>query len=135
MKLTELLKELSTLNLPKDQYAITSSGVLAAHGIREANDLDVLVTDDLWTKISQQYSINKELLFKIEIGNIEILGPGSAFRDQGIASINEIINSAEIINGYPFVKLNLIKQFKAKLGRDKDLKDIALIDQFLIKQI
>jgi len=41
-----------------------------------------------------------------------------------------MLKSAEIMNGLPFVKLEFIKQFKQLLGRDKDLKDIALISKF-----
>ncbi|MBU4381382.1 hypothetical protein L6255_02740 [Candidatus Parcubacteria bacterium] len=53
MKIDILLEELDKLNLPKDQYAITSSGSLAIRGIREANDLDIIVTPKVWKELLQ----------------------------------------------------------------------------------
>jgi len=65
---------------------------------------------------------------------IEILGEGSLFRDPEIASLEEMIKTADIIGGHRFLNLLLLRKFKAKKGREKDLKDIELIDQHLFKQ-
>jgi len=59
MKIDILLAELDKLNLPDDQYAITSSGPLAIRGIREANDLDIIVTPKVWTELSKKYTNKK----------------------------------------------------------------------------
>lgn len=132
MKFQKLLDELKCLALPSNQYAITSSGTLAIRGIREAQDLDILVSDKLWQELSQKYAVQKTGSFEsINIGNIQILGQGSKFRDQGIASVDELIQKAEIIEDYPFVGLEYVKKFKQNLGREKDLKDIELINQYL----
>lgn len=42
----EKLKELKKLNLPEDQYIIWGSGVLAIRGIRDASDIDIIVSKD-----------------------------------------------------------------------------------------
>lgn len=135
MNLIQLLDELGRLNLPKDQYAITSSGPMAVRGLREAGDLDLVVSENLWLKLAQKYEVTPgPPCDKIQIGNIEILGKFSVYQDEDIATAQQQIDTADIIQGHRFVNLNLIKQFKQKLGREKDLKDIALIDQYLSSQ-
>jgi hypothetical protein len=44
-----------------------------------------------------------------------------------------LIRNAEIIDGVPFIKLDELIKFKKALGRDKDKKDVELIEQYLIK--
>lgn len=135
MNFNEALKELDKLNLPKDQYAITSSGTLAIRGLREAADLDIIVTDSLWQELSQKYPVTpKPPLDRIDIGNIQILGDGSFFIKPEIATIEQMIKTADVIDGRRFVKLELIKKFKALRDTEKDKKDIELIDQYLKQQ-
>ena len=54
------LNELEQLNLPKGKYVIFGSGPLSIRGLRENHDLDILVTEDLWNKLSEQYPIKKK---------------------------------------------------------------------------
>ena len=45
------LAELKALNLPLGHYAIFGSGPLAVRGIREAADLDIIVSESLWKEL------------------------------------------------------------------------------------
>lgn len=131
MKFTILLEELDKLDLPKDKYAITSSGPLAVRGIREAKDIDLVVTEDLWQELGKKYHIEeKPVCDIIHIGNIEVLGN---FRGENLFSGDEQIAKADIINGHRFVNLDMIIAFKTALGREKDLKDLELINKYLAK--
>lgn len=134
MQFTQMLNELDKLNLPLGEYVIVSSGALAVRGIREARDLDIIVSDRLWKQLSKNCPVKKEHgIEKIDVKSdiIEILGEGSAFRDPAIASFDELIKTADIIENHPYINLELLKKFKAKMGREKDLKDIELINNFL----
>lgn len=132
MQFDLLLKQLKELNLPSDQFAVTSSGPMAVRGIREARDLDIVVTDELWTEISKKYPIiPKDLCDTLQIGDIEVLGNFSKNPDSGIATVDQQVDTADIIDGVRFVNLDLIIKFKQTLGREKDLKDIALIKEYL----
>lgn len=53
------------------------------------------------------------------------------YRDGGTASVEEQIKTADIIRNLPFLRLDLLKRFKQKMGREKDMKDIELIDKYL----
>lgn len=124
----EKLKELDKLNLPKKNYAITGSGPLAIRNIRNANDIDILVKKDTWENLKTKYTSYDEN--HIKIGNIEI------WKDfiNLTPIINEVIDSAEIIEKYPFVTLEHTISWKKFLNREKDLKDIKLIENFLKKK-
>lgn len=136
MNFKKLLKQLEELNLPEDQFVVVSSGSLAVREIRDARDLDLLVTDKLWNELVHKYpSKNEHGVVKIGIGeDIEVLGKGSAFVDSEYASVEEVINSADVINGVRYMNLELLRKFKEKMGRDKDKKDIELIDQYNARQ-
>lgn len=136
MELIKLTNQLKALNLPQQQYAVTSSGVLAAHNIREANDFDIVVLPALFEKLKEKYpTITENGIEKIAIGDLEILGPQSFFiNSPEIATIEKQIQSSTIINDTPYIKLEYVKKFKEKLGRDKDKKDIELIDKYLSNQ-
>lgn len=132
MRFDLLLEQLKKLDLPTDQFAVTSSGPMAVRGIREAQDLDIVVTDKLWVELSKKYQIiPKDLCDTLQIGDVEVLGNFSKNPTSGIATVDEQINTADIIEGVRFVNLDLITRFKQKLGREKDLKDIELIKKYL----
>lgn len=62
---------------------------------------------------------------------LEVSGPGSFFLDDSIATVEEMIKSADLIDKLPFLDLRLLRKFKLKKARPKDLVDINLIDNFL----
>lgn len=132
MNIKTLLSELEKLNLPKNKFAITSSGSLAIRNIREANDLDLIVYPELWQFLSKKYKVIKEDdLETIYIGNIQILGNGSYFTDPKFGGVINQINNADIIDGFRYVKLDTITEIKKSMSRPKDLVDIKLIEKYL----
>lgn len=133
MNFPKLLQELKALNLPNDQYVIIGSGPLAVRNLREAQDLDILTSDSLWQELSQKYPVILQIppdIEKIQIGNIEFVGKGSSYRDDAVAAIDEIFKTADLINGHFYINLNLLRKIKQKRAKEKDLKDIELIDQY-----
>ncbi len=125
------LEELKKLNLPKGKYAIFGSGPLAIRGLRDVRDLDVIVKDDAYEKLCAKYPrhIKTEPVNCIQIGNLEI---GNKWLNNS-NQIDEMIETADIIYGFPFVKLKYVLEWKKKMGRDKDLKDVQLIEKYLQK--
>lgn len=133
MKKQQILNELKKLNLPIDKYAVFGSGPMAIRGIRESNDIDIIVTKDLFDKLKQE-NLNK--LGKTDFGDesikfndVEII---NIWRDLKI-DINILINESELIEDYPFVKLDYVIEWKKNRSKEKDNKDIDLINKFLNK--
>jgi len=119
------LDELKQLNLPSKQYAIFGSGPLAIRGIREARDLDILVKKDLWDSLAKIYPPN-EKGNGLMIGHVELFSKWEPFD----VNVNELIDSAEMIEGLPFVRLEYVVEWKKHVGRDKDKKDLELIEEY-----
>lgn len=132
MDIFSVLKE---LNFPLGQYVVVGSGTLAALGIREAADVDIAVLPELHAKLckedgwAQETKHGKVFLKKQDIDIIPELS-----WEMYPTTTEEAIRGAIIINGFPFLNLEELKKFKKALGREKDFKDIELIDAYLKKQ-
>ena len=121
------LDELKRLDFPIDKFAIFGSGPLAIRGLREIDDLDIIVKPDLWNVLRKKYLIRNEKIEYIKIGNIEIYKEWSPWFDD----INQLIDEADIIDGFRFVKLKRVLEWKKAFNREKDKKDIELINNYL----
>ena len=47
----DVIAEVKKLGLPLGQYVVIGSGIMAQLGLREANDVDIAVTPDLYAKL------------------------------------------------------------------------------------
>ena len=128
---------LKRMNLPIDQYAIIGSGPLGIRNLREIGDIDIIVTPELWASLAEKYGITdtgsvKKIIFPG--GIIEAFWQESFYsdpKDPRDPIMAERIAQADIIDGLPFDTLQNVSYYKIKGGRDKDLKDIFLIQRFL----
>jgi len=98
----DIFKKLKELNLPEGKYVVIGSGLLAALGLREANDLDLLVSADLLAGLikSGRY-IKKDggNNLSSEDGLIDI---SSGLKlDKYTTTVLEAISGAKMINGFP----------------------------------
>lgn len=122
------------LNLPLGHYAITGSGALGIRNLRAIGDIDIVVTAELWTTLAAKYGViekNGVRLVQFPDGIVEAMSEGSFYlceKDPLAPTIAERISQAEQIEGLPFETLAHVRYYKQKMGRDKDLKDISLID-------
>ena len=121
------LNELSSLNLPAGKFAIFGSGPMSVRGIRESEDLDIIVKQDAWDFLANKYpaSLHSNPTC-LKIGNVEVYKDWLELSDR----IDEMIDSAETIANFPFVRLKYVVEWKTQFGREKDLKDIELIQKY-----
>lgn len=119
------------LKLPVGQYAITGSGPIGIRNIRDINDIDIIVSKKLWNKLTKDYDvIETNGVRKIELSSeIEAFSEES-FQHKKDLTITERIRQAEIIQGLAFESLEHCKYFKKCMGREKDLKDIQMIEDW-----
>jgi hypothetical protein len=126
----KFLEELRQLDLPIGEYVIVSSGSMAIRGIRECSDLDLLVSDSLFESLSQKYSVvTTPTISKIAIGNIECLHIKKSPDD--LYPTDRQIKEANMVDGFPFQNLETCLYFKEKEGREKDLRDVELIREYM----
>jgi hypothetical protein len=135
MDILFLLQELRSLNPPTDELVVVSSGALAIRGIREAKDLDVIVTVRLWNEITKKHprTLNDWGIERVLVdNNIEILNPAqSIFGNSKVIPAHEIFDQSDIFNGVRFINLEHLRTIKSKLGRKIDHQDVELINAFL----
>lgn len=122
------LDELKELNLPEKQYAIFGSGPMAVRGIRDVNDIDIVVKEDLWNNLRVQFPKSIYKTDSIKIGNIEIFKNWSPWFD----NVNSLIDTAEKIGDFWYVHLSNVLKWKKLMGREKDKTDIKLIEDYLM---
>jgi hypothetical protein len=130
----DLLEELDLLKLPKDKYVVVGSGPLGIRGIRESQDLDILVDDKLWDELSNKYDVidkNGNAVIRIS-DNIEALG-SKTFPNESPENptLDEQIREAELIKGHPFQSIEHFKFFKEMGRRQKDLDDVILLQNWI----
>lgn len=131
MKIEELLQKVKDLNLPKGQYAIFGSGPMTVRNLKDANDIDIIVTENVFNECKNKRewrngvsTCGSENLSKEGIEILKDWGPGEW-------NVAELIKNAEIIDDLPFVRLEDVVRWKRVYAREKDFKDIKLIEDYL----
>lgn len=123
------IRELLTLHLPTDDYVVAGSGPLLAHGLRQdVSDLDIVARADAWKIASSMADATVPpsghgLMVVLFGGDIEIFDrwlPGAHDAD-------DLIDSAELVEGIPFCSLSRVLEWKTRSNREKDRRDIKLI--------
>jgi len=131
----ELFEEFGKLNLPVGEYAIFGSGPMGIRNLRKCTDIDFIATDKLFTELKRQPQWKEgvtclgmeKLDCKNGRGDVEAIkewAPGSW-------NIEQLIKNAEVIDGLPFVRLEEVLKWKKLWGREKDQKDIKIIEKYL----
>lgn len=106
-----------------DEYWVTSGAAMVLYGIRDTTrDIDLGCTSQMADRLeSTGYSV-------------EILRDGSrkiVFSEAIEIFENWIEDKAILLNGLPVISLEGMIMMKEKLGREKDQKDIRLIEDFI----
>lgn len=127
-----IIEKLKSLNIPSDQYVVISSGTLDILGIRKANDIDLSITKELHKNLrktgnwKEDIRHNKVFLLKDDIE----INPDVSWEGYKTTT-KELIKSALVVDGINFMNLEEVVKFKKALGREKDFKDIELIEKYL----
>ncbi len=98
-------------------------------------DIDLVVTHDLYVQLKNQGWQTKQIKpdFEVVVLGIAEASPKMVTLDNYRPNIEELINKADIINNIAFTKLTDVVDSKRALGREKDINDILLIEDFLKK--
>jgi hypothetical protein len=129
MSLDEVITTVKKLKFPEGSYIVYGSGPLVLHGIRDVNDVDMLVTKKLKAelKLSGWEEINKGLNdTPVTKGNVEAHDTWS-FCDYN-PTLGELLSRADIYEGVAFASLEDVLKWKlASPASNKNLKDIEMI--------
>lgn len=118
---------ISQLLLPDGSFMVVGSGLLDTLGIRAAGDIDLLVSHDVFDNFKHQnYKIqqHKDGSDYISIGRFEIMA------DWYGDNLETMRESAVYIDKIPYWSLESMREWKCDHAREKDVRDIALIDEY-----
>lgn len=132
-----IIKLVKDCNFPKDSYVVIGGAALSLRGIKETRDIDILVTSDLITSLKN----NKKWRRHVRINSEE--EPGLISEEGlielyptmgGVKSFKELLQRAELVDGIPVASLEDILAIKRFYKREKDMRDIKLIEEYQRKE-
>ena len=127
--------KVKALNLPLDQIIAIGSGILDQLGIRPASDIDLAASPDLMKNLSEKsgdwikkFDDNQRFYFVKDDGSAEVWD-GWDFDGQAV-SYDDLLDYAVEYDGVRFVDLEFLRKWKSWRGREKDVRDVELIDEW-----
>ena len=129
-QLPDVFGLLRSLDLPIGEHAVFGSGPLIVRGIVKAtNDLDVISRGDAWRVAARkgdvvhlpEHGVRVASLFDgaITVGTEWAIGD---------FDVDDLIDTAELIEGIPFVRLEHVVAYKRIAGRPKDREHLQLLE-------
>lgn len=123
MNKQDIIARLEALNLPRDGYWLITGTAMVMYGLRDiTHDIDMGCTPQVADMLSAQghpCTVTKDGRRKIVIGeDIEIFE-------------GWLYDTVQFVDNIPVISLKGLTEMKRTLGRDKDLRDIALIEAYL----
>ncbi len=129
MNLAEATRRIRALRFQPDNYAVFGSGPLLVRGIiPEVNDIDIVSRSRAWEQAQSigalvhlpEHDITVASFFA---GTVTV-GTSWAI---GNVDIDDAIETAELIDGIPWVRLDLVVAYKELAGRPKDIEHLRLL--------
>ena len=127
----DLFELLRSLRLPEGDYAIFGSGPMIIRGIVEpGNDLDIISRGSAWNRAREVGVVEYLPQHDVEVvscfeGAITI-GTRWAIGD---FDVDDLIDTAEIIDDLPFVRMEHVILYKQIAGRPKDLQHLQRLNE------
>ncbi len=114
-----LIQRLKELSFPEKEYWVVAGGAMVLHGFRpQTHDIDLGCSTRLADKLERQgYFVSL-----CEDGTRKIV-----YSEDVEIFENWLEGTVELMSGIPVVSVDGLIQMKKKLGREKDLADLALM--------
>lgn len=132
MKLPDhpLFSSLKDLGLPTEDFAVFGSGPMWLRGLREGKDLDLIARRAAWAKAAAlapiEHKSDGSAYVRLAGGQIEIFNTWVP----GEWNIDELIDTADVVDGVRFVRLDEVRRWKQLRGKEKDRVDLTLIEKY-----
>lgn len=126
-----IIERVKQLNLPLDQLVVIGSGLLDALELRKANDIDLVLSAELFAQLVKQPE------WHVAVKNVELVIRSSdteaflSWRRDGRPNFGELYNGATVIDGIHFANPQYVIDWKRMSASDKDLRDIALLEGYV----
>ena len=130
--MNSLFDRLAELTLPAGSYALFGSAPLAVRGIVPlTNDLDVLCLPEAWERVLELGET--EYLPEYDVTIVSMFNGAITFGTRwgiGDVDVAELIRTADIIDGLPFVRLEHVVRYKQIRASEKDLAHLERLAKY-----
>ncbi len=129
----EVIYKVKSLNFPKGSYIVFGSAPFAVLGIREVNDIDLLVSQGLYGELEKDgwKKVIKGPQDEPLTYDIFEAHPNWDFSTYA-PTLTELLSRSIEVKGIPFASLDDVRKWKAASGRPKDIVDLKLINDYLL---
>lgn len=124
------LEKLRSLNLPVSEYVVIGGGVMELLGIRETNDVDLVVSKSVYQDLEKK---NWKEYVQDDGKNILTKDGYVVMRRWMGRDLKDLRRTAFKCQGIPVMGLDDLVDCKTILGRRKDLEDVLLIRTYEVK--
>lgn len=131
MNREEFLEKVKELHLPMDSYIVIGSGLLTVLGLRSAQDVDLVIAPHLRDQFEEDNIWKKEEKWGKTFYTFDVydVATGLAWKEYP-TTFKEALGTALYIEEVPFLNVEETIRFKRALGREKDEKDIELLEKY-----
>jgi hypothetical protein len=130
----DIFERINKFNLPKGHYAVFGSALLDVWNLRSANDLDIIVTPHLYEQLKkdgwEEKLAHGFMMLSKDDANVTTVQDKPTDGDYNPDRL-QLIREAIEINGIPFVKVEEVIACKTAYNREKDLRDIKMLKDYL----
>jgi len=132
MNATVVLNHIKSLKFPKNEYIVGSGAAMAVRGIRKTRDIDMVVSPILFETCKHNDWKIKTFPNGVECLHKDVFELFVSVKHGDYnPSFEYLVQQSDEIDGILFLKLTEVLKFKQAYGREKDLRDIELIQQHL----
>ena len=122
-----IVERVKAANVPIDEIVVIGSGLLDAYGLREANDVDLVVSSKLYAQLKADPRFTPEIQHDEEM----LVSTGADVYQTWFGTYDELKADAVEIDGVRFSNPQRILDFKKQRNSEKDQRDIALLEAYL----
>ena len=128
----DIIKKVKELNLPEGSYIVEGSGVMAGLRIREARDIDLVVSPEVYVRLKEDGGWEEKTLGDINFLAKDIYEIWLTWNSKdNEPNLKELLKGAHIIDGVTFVNIKRLLEWKERRRLEKDINDIELIKKYL----
>lgn len=107
---------------------------MAVAGLRSANDIDMLVSVELWQNLQAAGWVELDKGGKDKPLTYDVFEAHNNWDFSSYSpTLEHLLASSNVVDGVPFASLEEVRKWKAAWGRPKDMQDVALIDSYTSK--
>ncbi len=130
------IEKVKELMLPANQFVLVGGSVLDIHKIRKSDDIDMVVSPKAFTQLQERgWKLDEEFSRKWGRERLTndvfevVTGLNFEYCDY-IMPFQILLDMSHVIEGVHVQPLGMLILGKKDMGREKDLKDIALIENY-----